>query len=180
VILGCDLDGVVADFATVANEWICETYGYEPVEPSYWDWFEQYPDGKMAWRSMWERANESGLFRRCPEVPGAVKGVKQLLDAGAEVVFVTHRNPRHAEHTVEWLIERGLPRNVAFLRDKSLLRADVYLDDKPETVAELLDLEYPTFLFDQPWNRDWELPRVSSWNEFVFMATVGFDPVGVQ
>lgn len=170
MIIGVDLDGVVCDFVGAANTWIVKTYGYDLVVPTEWDWWLQYPDGRMVWRSMW-RAIDEGLLRpqHCKAVDGAVAGVQQLV-TDHKVLFVTHRPARVAHDTAVWLGRHKLPLNLAFIRDKSLVRADFYVDDKPATVRSLRDAGYDAVLFAQPWNTEaWdELPTVNGWKELLF------------
>lgn len=186
MLLGVDLDGVVCDFVHVCNEWIHETYGHEIIPATKWDWADDYPDGKMAFRSFWGAGVEGGAFTRCPEIPDAVETLKRIISGGDDVVFVTHRNPANgplALHTVEWLKGRGLPVNLAFLQEKELLRADFYVDDKPETIDALLVQGFEAVLFDQPWNREeqWQcLPRVHGWKELEWGLYANFEPEGLS
>lgn len=180
MLLGCDIDGVVADFTGAVGEWVERTYGYKPIDPiDCWDWFLQYPDGKMVWRSVWNRGvRDEGLLLQCKPVDGALEGIQSLLDSGVDVEFVTHRHGDDeaiVEDTFQWLDWCGfgdLP--VHFLENKWELGADIYVDDKPATIAELLHLGHNAALFTQPWNVNEPLPRVDSWNALVWALTVTF------
>lgn len=177
---------MVCDFVHVCNEWIHETYGHEIIPATKWDWADDYPDGKMAFRSFWGKGVDSGAFLRCPEIPDAVETLKRLLSDGFEVLFITHRNPANgplAQNTAEWLRDRGLPGNICFLKDKWLAACDLYVDDKPENVQDLLNVGFEAVLFDQPWNRqeEWQcLPRVHGWKELEWTLCAEFEPEGLS
>ena len=47
------------------------------------------------------------------------------------------------------------------------LRLDAYIDDKPDTVRHLLDAGLNCYIYDQPYNRHVEAPRVKSIVDYI-------------
>lgn len=171
MLLGIDLDGVVVDFTSSVNDWFYQNFGLEHLPPDSWDWFEGHGTaGSAAWKSLWTQGMDDELFLKCKPVKGAVNGLVLLLDRGHQIIFVTHRPPHTAGQTVRWLQRHGLPTNVCHLRNKGILRADFYVDDKPETVKQLLADGHRAVLFQQPWNTDdRHLPSTPSWQHLLVM-----------
>ena len=103
----------------------------------------------------------AGFWRELPVIHGARESVAQMLESGAEVVFVT--SPYWSCDT--WLHERkrwlerklGVSRpKVIAAHDKHLVRGDVFIDDKADNVLSWSRAWYPHgrgFVFDQPWNQ---------------------------
>jgi uncharacterized HAD superfamily protein len=177
VLLGIDIDGVVADFDTMAKNWIQEAFGYPHVPSDQWNFFLNYPDGKMVKRSFWANVENAHLMLDCEPIPGAVESIQRLWDDGFDIQFVTHRGENLAEDTEEWLASLDLPTTVHYVEDKWTVGADVYLDDKPENVADILANEADAYLMAQPWNEHAQehLPTVKSWAEFEWLLTVQWD-----
>ena len=167
-LLGLDIDGVVADFTGAVEQWVYREHGIEPIPILDWDWFEHWPNGKAVWRDLWNRGcREEGLLRTCRPVPGAISGIHRLESLGWEVVYVTHRNDDFATDTMVWLDAQGLTPIVIHAKDKSVAGASLYVDDKPETVRDLLQGNHKAYLFAQPWNakEQKKLPTFKNWND---------------
>ena len=84
-----------------------------------------------------EILNSDGFFADLPAVPKAIWGVRELLRAGHDVVFLTQA-PRASDFGVrdkrEWM-RRNLPEfditNMIFAHRKELVAGDVLIDDAP-------------------------------------------------
>ena len=86
--------------------------------------------------------------------------------------IVTHRlyvNWGHAAaiaDTVSWLDEHKIPyRDICFLGAKPEIEADCYIDDAPHNITELRGEGNTVIVFDQPYNREFDDPRASTWEE---------------
>lgn len=98
------------------------------------------------------------IYDRVQPIPGALQAVESLRYAGHRVIFVTAGN---ADAKRAWLVRHGFlskgwkqPDYFACF-DKSLIRADVLIDDGPHNLAT-----FPgeCILIDQPHNRDCDAP----------------------
>lgn len=165
-VLGLDIDGVVADFTGAVERWVWKEHGIEPVPILTWDWFETWPNGKAVWKDLWNRGcRKEGLLRHCRPVPGAISGIRHLESLGWSIVYVTHRHDDFAADTVAWFNLHDIEPTIVHAKDKSVVGADLYVDDKADTVRELLAGNHKAFLFAQTWNRDWQfkLPTFRNW-----------------
>jgi 5'-nucleotidase len=102
---------------------------------------------------------QQGWCRSIPPIDGAVEAVKQIRQAGVEVVYATSPM-RNAPHWVEerfaWLAHHfdADADHVALVHNKALIPGTVMVDDKPENV-EAWARTYPsasTFLWSAPYN----------------------------
>lgn len=141
--VGVDLDGVVADFT---GGWI-DRYnvaydaGLRPEQVTTWD----APAELTRFRTMtefWRWARSCGadgrsLFAGLAPYPGAVDGLRSLLDA-AHVAIITTKPSWAIPDTLGWLAALGLPlREVHITSNKPSVECDVYVEDSPKQLAAL-------------------------------------------
>lgn len=92
-----------------------------------------------------------------------VQSIKDLRDAGHQVILVTARHT--ADHTQsatierqtrEWLDDEGVPYDeLYFSTAKTEIELDYFLDDRPENFEAFHnETEVESFLYSQPWNDD--------------------------
>ena len=104
-------------------------------------------------------SRKAGFFKHLPAYPGAVEAVKHLASLPGMHVLICSSpllaNPTCVEDKLYWVkthfgadwLER-----VVLTRDKTTVRADVLIDDKPDIVGS----QHPTWVqlvFDQPYNQ---------------------------
>lgn len=157
-----DCDGVLGDFTGHVLRLTGATY--KPEDIKKWDVFEyvgkHHEDFLLQSPEFW---------RTLPVIPGAQDAIKQLKQSG-EVLIVT--SPYYScrgffEARFEWLREHfGIdPGDVIPTPKKYLIPGDALFDDKPDHVKEWAE-EHPegtAYLFDQPYNRDFEWPHRLGW-----------------
>jgi 5'(3')-deoxyribonucleotidase len=171
--LGIDLDGVVADFNT---GWISRYNADFGADVEF--------DAVVAWDSIpslthfrhmgefWNWAQDHdghSLFRHLDTYHGAVEALRRL-ERRHKIVIVTTK-PRWAVHdTYAWLAEHRIPtREVHITRRKWDVPCDVFLDDAPHVLEDLVELrpEATVCRFIRPWNQP--VPGtidVRSWEAF--------------
>ena len=83
--------------------------------------------------------------------------------------MITHRliisggHGAAAADTVTWLEDHRIPFwDLCFVADKPQVGADLYLDDSPTNLAAFRAAGLPAVVFDQPYNRHLDGPRVST------------------
>lgn len=169
--LGIDLDGVVADFDGGWTARYAEQFGTSPPEsPARWDELHRlthFPD--MA--TFWQWVEQCRLFRDLAPLPGALEGLAKLAAEGHEVVIISAKSAWAIPDTLHWLATHRLPtREVHFREDKHTVECDVYLDDSPVALPQLV-AHRPRALVCRmvaPWNRP--IPGtvdISDWSGFV-------------
>lgn len=167
VKVAVDIDGVMADFATPANEWLADFLDVELLPVLRRDWWRDYPNGQRAWAAFWEFVERhGGWWLDLEAIEGSVEGVRKLLRLGHEPTFVTARNGRYEPLTRLWLDSWGLEEvPLVHARQKADTGHDVYFDDDP---AQLLQVKQGV-LFEHEWNRGslWQGPRVATFGEAV-------------
>jgi 5'(3')-deoxyribonucleotidase len=158
--LGIDLDGVVADF----NSGWMRRYNAEfetsltPDLVVSWDSIPNlthFADMDEFW--LWAEGgpDRDGLFRHLPTFPDALPTLDGLAAAGHQVVILTTKPPWAVHDTFAWLAEQRVPTNeVHILEAKWSVACDVYLDDAPFQVEELVDRrpEATVCRYVRPWN----------------------------
>jgi len=174
-VLGVDLDGVCADytesFATVvaADRGVPDTSLTRDIS---WDFAEWDIDRDEFLRLHRLGVQQRRMFADMPAMDGVADALWRLSDAGVWIRIITHRlatNWGHAvivSDTVDWLDANRIPyRDLCFLGAKPEAQADAYVEDAPHNVAALRDGGNTVIVFDQPYNRDLDGPRASSWAE---------------
>jgi 5'(3')-deoxyribonucleotidase len=171
--LGIDLDGVVADFNT---GWISRYNADFGADVRF--------DAVVAWDSIpslthfrhmgdfWHWAQDhdgQSLFRHLDTYDGAVETLHRLARRN-DIVIITTKPVWAVHDTFAWLADHQIPtREVHILRRKWTVSCDVYLDDAPHVVEELVAHRPDTTVcrFVRPWNDP--VPGatdVRTWEEF--------------
>lgn len=181
IVIGVDLDGVCADFygrmRQIAAEWFERPIGELPAEVSYGlsEWGIR---NKNDYDSLHRFAvTQRELFSSMEMIPGARKYLRMLSDEGYRIRIITHRLFIHYFHatavqqTVNWLDSHGIPYwDLCFMKEKSQVGADIYVEDTPENVMSLREKGLYTICFGNSTNRHVDAPRAESWQEVYEMV----------
>ena len=175
-VIGVDLDGVCADFyrrmREIAAEWF-ETSAEELAEDVSYGLKEWGIREQKQYESLHRYAlHQRELFKTMPMIPGARKYLRKLSDEGYHIRIITHRLFIHYSHasaveqTVAWLDGHGIPYwDLCFMKEKSEVGADIYVEDSPDNVLQLRKKGFYTICFANSTNKDISPPRASSWKE---------------
>jgi 5'-nucleotidase len=174
-VLGVDLDGVCADYTTAFRRVVAAERGIDESTLSTdvsWDFVEWGLDRDEFLALHRRSVQEHRMFRDMPALPGASDALWRLSDAGVWIRIITHRlvtNWGHAlivSDTVEWLDANRVPyRDLCFLGRKPEAQADAYIEDAPHNIEALRASGNTVVVFDQPYNRSLDGPRVTDWAE---------------
>lgn len=174
MIILVDMDGVIADFESgFQKAWSKLGTDFpaiplkERVLPRVVD---QYPSHLA--RLVAEVCQAPGFYKHLPPIPGAVAGVRAMLEQGHQVAFCTSPLTAYRNCVLEkfeWIEEhfdQGFTDRVVMTKDKTLVSGDVLIDDQP-TVRGLLAPLWQHVIFDQPYNQGVPGPRMSwlSWED---------------
>jgi 5'-nucleotidase len=115
---------------------------------------------------------EEGFYSQLRPIPGAKQALKAMLNAGHDVRIVTSpwvSNPTCASDKLNWIVKHygsHWGARVIITSDKTLVRGDYLIDDKPEVKGS----QVPTWehvYFTQPYNATLEgRRRITNWNEW--------------
>ena len=116
---------------------------------------------------------EKSLWYSLKPLEGSQYGLKQLLNKGHKIYFATATDPVNFEWKTEWL-NQYFPfihsDNVIRIMDKSLLKADVIIDD---CLDNLINNFAERVVLDYPWNKSsskdyaYSIRRAYSWSDIV-------------
>ena len=175
-VFGVDIDGVLADYTyafgrAVAAERNLDHASLPPQ--TNWDFADWGIESREEYDDLHRKAVlDHRIFLHCPVIAGAAEALWRLSDAGVWIRLITHRIPQNWGHavavsdTVTWLDNAGIPyRDLCFLGRKPEVEADSYIDDAPHNVEGLRRRGNHVIVFDQPYNRDIDGPRATSWRE---------------
>lgn len=154
--IAVDLDGVVYDWEGTARYLLERHFGYGLDVSDSWGYLPSTVT-KEHWRWLWEDGVKvHGLFRYGNLQRGAVDGLLALEKYG-RLEVVTHRPRSAVQDTLRFVA--NLPdvfEGVHILSDgqpKSSVGADIYIDDGPHVIEDVLGAGLGVVIFDQPWNR---------------------------
>ena len=115
---------------------------------------------------VYEYLRRPGLFRNLPPIPGAIEGVRALVEQGHEIYVVTAAPDGSATEKIEWVKEH-LPflghKRVVICYHKQVVDGDVLIDDGPHNLTNWR-AAHPngrTVSIKYPYNRDTKVDYVA-------------------
>lgn len=181
-VLAFDVDGCFANFTKAYGELLTKVSGDklpqgwqdDPNFPSQWYWEQPAGFSKEVETKVWQKyitQQGSQFWKNLEPLPTAretLMFLNSLIKQGkAECYFLTHRMGYSAKfQTEEFLYANGLDYPTVILAaDKipwlRLLKANFFVDDKPETVADLAKVaagekwpDFQLYLKHAPYNRE--------------------------
>ncbi len=188
-VLGVDLDGVVADFIgglkPIAAEWLGVEDGDLTTEISY-----EFPEWNLKEFGGYDALHrfavkERDLFKNLPPIEGAPAVLRRLSTKGIRIRIITHRlfikwfHVEAIQQTVKWLEHHGIPYwDLCFMRDKSAVGADLYLEDNPDNINALRNDGHKTIVVVNSMNRTLPAPRAENWVEIEQLVLNEYDAWG--
>lgn len=175
MIIACDVDDVVADLIPawlLANN---QKYGDQTTPEMVTRW--RVADFSSAGEAVYALLTPE-LYDTVELVPGAQEGIQNLRQMGHRVVFVTSTPLGSGGAKLLWLRRKGIitgsgpygdgrhSEDYVEVYDKSLIHADIIIDDKPENVQ---NFKGEGILFNRPHNHSFLWPmRADTWEDVVF------------
>jgi len=102
--------------------------------------------------------HSEGFIRDLPPTPGGVEAVHEMLDKGHDVRFCTSHLLTYDPSVLEkyqWIEKRfgsSYVDRIILTRDKTLIRGDILIDDKP-IISGIAEPIWEHILYDRPFNR---------------------------
>lgn len=160
---GVDLDGVVYDFVAALRSWLNLSTGRDLAtmpDAAVWAFFsEQWGMTTSEFLEAMSSGVAAGhIFVEGAPYPGATEALASILDAGHQVHLVTDRALPGLEEvcaaaTAAWVARWGIPHtSLTISADKTVLRTDVFVDDRVENYDALEAAGMNPWLFSRPWN----------------------------
>lgn len=183
--IGMDLDGVVYDWDGKFRSMVRHYFGINLKLADHWNSYKTQLGelGRLdIWKFMWDQGVKDGLFLTGDSYPGALSANTALAKKN-DVVLITSRPVSARSHTFQWVGQHRIPTSeIHLVHDSpktSVQQCDVYVDDGPHNVGELLAYtSAKVLLWDQPWNRGYEpdavyadrFQRVLGWEDVLNAA----------
>ena len=123
---------------------------------------------------MVEIFTKPGFFLHLPPIPGAIDGVKKLLEWGHDIIIATNHSDTDyiAADKVLW-VQRNLPMlaaNMMIGGRKDVLQGDIIIDDNPDYLINS-PCRYKICM-DRPWNRE-----LDEWQHFNFYRVYNWQDI---
>jgi 5'-nucleotidase len=168
-----DMDSVLADWEKGFLEIWRELYPDRPHIPleqrTTFSPKDQYPPEYR--ESIVAIQHAPGFFQSLEPIPGGLEAIQTIHDLGHEVFICTSplSNYRHCVlEKYEWVdqhLGKEWVRRIILTKDKTLIRADCLIDDKP--VIAGVDVPcWEHILYDQPYNRSETQKRRLTWQNW--------------
>lgn len=162
-----DMDGVLADFdAAFLQAWRAAypDHPFVPLEDRRAFYVEEeYPAARAG-----AIFHTPGFFRALPPVPGGAAALNAMAARGDQVLICTTPLIDY-QHCVlekyEWVeahLGAAWTQHMILIRDKTLIRADILIDDRP-AIAGADPPTWEHVLYDQPYNRAVRDKRRLTW-----------------
>lgn len=169
-----DLDDCVAEWTAGFYETFAADYPNARILPHHLrNTFSMFrPEDEEIHDIIAKTMDKPGLYRNLRPTPGAVEAVREMVEAGINVVFVTspwNTNPTCASDKLAWIDEvfgEGWSDRAIITKDKTRVRGDFLFDDKGHITGQVK----PTWiqvLVNQPQNQHpSDLTRLYNWSEW--------------
>ncbi len=171
-----DMDGVLTDFEHgFFTSWCALFPDLPPIpieERRSHALVENYPPHLTA--HVRQVYTARGFFRNLQPIAGAIDGVHQLLALGHDVRICTAPLTAYTfcvPEKYEWIdhhFGREMVKRMILTQDKTLVKADILVDDKPEILGARTP-EWEHILYDQPYNRGLPARRMTwqNWRQIL-------------
>lgn len=175
--LGLDLDNTVLRYTEGIRKHSIELLGLPPEkfsEPSHYSLVDSGWPFKTEdeFRKAHGWAVEQGLYSGLEAIEGAPEALREIAEAGVHIHIITSRFVLPNQHgrvmrdTVQNLDDLGIPfRGISFENDKSVILADLYVDDAPHNIVPLREQGRRVLTFDALYNRGIDGDRAVNWQE---------------
>ena len=173
MIILVDMDDTIEQLLQAWVDGVNKKYGRSASCDDITDWNVSKAFPGLSWEEVYTVPIEPGFWGRVLPIPGAVEGLKALIDRGHEVYIVTATYYESVEEKMKDLLFRYFPflswSQVILTGRKQLIRGDVLIDDG---IHNLEGGDYRKILFTAAHNRFYDaeahgMIRVNTWEEAV-------------
>lgn len=173
MLIGLDMDGVETEW----DLWLDSQLDLDPTLATFprqpergWNTFADCdPAHKTAVYKILEHPD---YYASLEPVPGAIEAAKKMRADGHDVLFISspwESNPMGYQAKADWLnrhIGGWARKNLILTSDKTLVRADVLVDDKPVMKGRFIDSPpWTRIFFTHTYNEGLPGPRIDNWTD---------------
>ena len=170
-ILGCDIDGVLADFSSTFIKCV-ESEGINITKYSEWKFNQPHWDFPYEWSGVWEKVKMDKKFWL--SIPPILNG----KDLPFEIDYYITSRSIPSSWSEEWLALNNFPCKQVITTNNGpksehikKLGINYFIDDSIDNFIDItINTEACCFLLDQPYNRKHNVgfKRIKSLNEIKF------------
>jgi 5'(3')-deoxyribonucleotidase len=173
--IGVDLDGVCYDFVGALRHYLVTHEGfpeYDLGESTSWNFFkDNWNMSTSDFLKFFAAGVDAGIvFIHGEAMEGCAETITRLRERGHKVHIVTHRSvgTLSVASTDAWLRREGIPFDtLCFSEDKTIVKTDIFIEDKVENFCALERAGVDAVLMNQKWNAHHPTQyRVNNWKEF--------------
>ena len=168
-----DMDDTIEQLVEAWIRCTNERYGYHSTveDVKSWNMTEAFPG--LTKRQVYDIPDEPGFWGKVKPMPGAVEGVRKLIEDGHQVYIVTATQYESLAEKMSDLLFKYFPYiewdHVIITKRKQMIRGDVLIDDGPHNLE---GGEYEKILVDAPHNRSYDAEAngmicVHNWDEIL-------------
>ena len=169
-VIGCDIDGVVAN---LLKRWV-HIYNTDYNDSLDWEKIDEWDVSKFVkpecGKSIFQYLLDKRLYNDVEPVDNAVWGINKIRDFGYRFVFITHSPIQTAGCKFDWLNTVGiktLSKDYIEAEDKSFFATKWLVEDSPTTLANTHPSTIPV-AFTTPYNKNVKVPlRFRNWLQIV-------------
>lgn len=173
--VGIDLDETVYPFVDVLAKYINMTTDRPVTEmpaATRWAFYEDWGYSLAEYLDLYRQGVDDGfIFAEGDPIPDAWDALTEIRERGHTVHLVTNRFVGRFAHanTEHWLNRWHVPYDtLTYARDKTAVRTNVFLDDKPSNVDELRAVGCRAYVYDRGRSDQANRPYlVSGWSDFL-------------
>lgn len=169
-----DLDGVGTEWDNNFDNDILTRYSHIPNFPlkherKSFNFYDGQPEEIVV--AIQEIMDRPGFYDELSPIEGWVDAMHEIQDEGHEVFIVTSpwvTNPTCVQDKFNW-VARHLGEEwrsrVIITKDKTLVRGDVLVDDKPTITGAMIPV-WEHVVYDQPYNQGLPNRRLTHWADW--------------
>lgn len=171
--IGFDMDGVLYPFERCFHAWMKQQdpegaeLGRYDAPATKWSFYEDWGMSLDEFkREMADAAVYGHLYWSQEPYVGALALLGWCRNYGHTIHLVTHRAEQGSvTNTEQWLEKEKIPyTTLTFAHDKSIIDADVLIEDRPENLQAWFDATgKPGIMFTRPWNEGWNPDGATSY-----------------
>ena len=157
-----DMDGVITDFdREFLQRWRQRhpDQFYIPVEQRTAFYLkDEYPEELKPLVA--EILLESSFFEKMMPMPGAIEALREMEALSFEVFICSSPLSTYGHCVLEkykWVesyLGSAWVRNIILTKDKTIVKADILIDDKPQITGAEKEPSWEHILYDRPYNRN--------------------------
>lgn len=177
MIIGVDFDNVLADYTNTFGKLYKKLKGITTELPEVLDWdFGSWSITREEFNTYHKLFIKNNWTSVMPPLKDALSLLKKLKEENNVIKIITHRatnldfnsetRNEITKQTSDWLhLYNVCYDELCFVKNKTEIFADVYLDDSPAVIAECLENRKNYIIFDYAYNRDLPGARIRNWLE---------------